>query len=65
MAQSDSSPKSKLMDLNAGDETTKLNREDFENIEEFTHFESQVSTDGNVFREVRTRIAKAAVAVNF
>ena len=49
------------MSVNAGEGTVKLNGEDLGNVEEFTHFGSKVSTDGNVIREDRTRIAKAAV----
>ena len=53
------------MNVNAGDGTLKLNGEDLQNVKEFTCSGSKVSTDGNVIREVRTRMAKAAAAFNF
>ena len=59
-----SASKTKLVNVNVGKGTVKLNGEGLEIVEEFTYLGSKMSADGNTIREVRTRIAKAAVAFN-
>ena len=56
-----STSETEFINVNA-EVTLNLYRENLENAEEFTCLGSRVSADSNITREVRTRIAKAAVA---